>query len=159
MEEVVILIVLALIFYCIPQYLIPWIKDKKTPNIIHYFLVKYEEIINLYDYGASVGYIPCREILIDDIKNHIKGKEQEFSKSIHKETIERNCYFMLLNRAFVLLSSGRFHFYSASLTPQGESILGIYNACANWLLKTNNLTVAEVEENKANLQDNIKSVG
>lgn len=127
-------------------------KDPATSGSRRIFLDKCESLIREYESSKSFGSQSCIEEMMDSIKKTIP---QNFTY----DDLEKQSRFVLVNRCGELLSSGEFHFHTASLTPKGEAIHRVYSGCSRWLLDNKHITQDEFDEYNQALRKSINEVG
>lgn len=128
------------------------LKEPATSGAQRIFLDKCESLIREYEASKSFGAQSCVEEMMASIKKTIP-------QSFTYDDLEKQSRFVLVNRCGDLLSSGEFHFHSASLNPKGEAIYRVYNGCSQWLLDNKHITQDEFNEYNQALRKSISEVG
>lgn len=101
----------------------------------------------------------CKSILVSDFKRILEDNNKEvrgFSADTDYQSI---AWAWIINMTFDRLSSGKFHFYTGLLNPQGTMLFHIYNAGMKWAVENGAVLEEERQEQLLMLRDNISRVG
>lgn len=142
-------------------------EHKKTsPSIVHNESQKlYDICVKNIEMCEDIKTVnpSCKQELLEHIKRGLLTADESINKAMQKEEYDREriALFLVINTAFLLLQSGRFHIYRGWLDPYkcGASLLNVYEYCMDVAVLREYITETEKKTNRQELQEAIEEVG
>jgi hypothetical protein len=137
-----------------------WLTKFRRPKEVKETLTALEKIREQFDTSDVFREGPVTAVF-STVRNTIESDPNRAVHSIrHDGWKPADLAFLLLSKvASQAASSGRYHRYRGTLSPEGHGYVAVFRTAVNALAATGFITPAEAEEDIATLLKQVKEVG